>query len=61
MFMEVIDSWMRIEACNWNKEGELDYHREDEESQTAREAEESHNDDQTKALRILHAQRQQRL
>jgi hypothetical protein len=32
---------MSIEACKWNKEGELDCHREDEESQTAREAEES--------------------
>jgi hypothetical protein len=41
MFMEVIDSWMRIEACNWNREGELDCHREDEESQSAREAVES--------------------
>jgi hypothetical protein len=41
MFMEAIDSWMSIEACNWNREGELDYHREDEESQTTREAEES--------------------
>jgi hypothetical protein len=38
MFMEAIDSWMSIEACNWNREGELDCHREDEESQTAREA-----------------------
>jgi hypothetical protein len=33
MLMEVIDSWMSIESCNWNREGELDYHREDEESQ----------------------------
>ena len=41
MFVEVIDSWMSIEACNWNREGELDYHREDEESQTTRETEES--------------------
>jgi hypothetical protein len=41
MFVEAIDSWMSIEACNWNREGELDCHREDEESQTAREAEES--------------------
>jgi hypothetical protein len=41
MFVEVIDSWMSIEACNWNREGELDCHRKDEESQTTREAEES--------------------
>ena len=33
MFVEAIDSWMRIEAYNWNREGELDCHREDEESQ----------------------------
>ena len=33
MLVEVIDSWMSIEACNWNREGELVYHREDEESQ----------------------------
>ena len=33
MLVEVIDRWMSIEACNWNKEGELDCHREDEESQ----------------------------
>jgi hypothetical protein len=33
MLMEAIDSWMSIEACNWNKEGELDCHREVEESQ----------------------------
>jgi hypothetical protein len=24
---------MSIEACNWNREGELDGHKEDEESQ----------------------------
>jgi hypothetical protein len=41
MFVEAIDSWMSIEAYNWNREGELDYPREDEESQTTREAEES--------------------
>jgi hypothetical protein len=41
MFMEAIDSCMRIEVCNWNKEGEINCHREDEESQNAREAEES--------------------
>jgi hypothetical protein len=41
MFMEVIDSWMSIESYNWNREGELDCHKEDEESQTAREVEES--------------------
>jgi hypothetical protein len=33
MLMEAIDRWMRIEACNWNKEGEINYHREYEESQ----------------------------
>jgi hypothetical protein len=33
MFMEAIDSWMSIEACNC--------HREYEESQSAREVEES--------------------
>ena len=33
MFVEAIDSWMGIEACNRNREGELDFHREDEESQ----------------------------
>jgi hypothetical protein len=33
MLMEVIDSWMSIVACNWNREGELICHREDEESQ----------------------------
>jgi hypothetical protein len=32
MIVEVIDNQMSIEACNWNKEGELDFHREDEES-----------------------------
>ena len=42
LFWEGIDRWMGIEACNWNKEGEFDCHREDEESQTTREAEESH-------------------
>ena len=41
LFLEGIDRWMSIEACNWKKEGELDFHREDEESQSAREAEES--------------------
>jgi hypothetical protein len=33
MLVEAIDNWMSIEACNWNREGELDCHREDEESQ----------------------------
>jgi hypothetical protein len=33
MLMEAIDSWMSIEACNWNREGEIVCHREDEESQ----------------------------
>ena len=32
MLVEVIDSWMSIEAYKWNREGELIYHREDEES-----------------------------
>jgi hypothetical protein len=41
MFMEAIDRWMCIEARNWNIEGDLDCHKEDEESQTAREAEKS--------------------
>jgi hypothetical protein len=29
---EVIDTWKSIEACNFNREDELDYDREDEES-----------------------------
>ena len=33
MLVEVIYSWMSIEDCNWNREGELDCHKEDEESQ----------------------------
>ena len=33
MLVEVIDSWIRIETCNWNREGELNSHREDKESQ----------------------------
>jgi hypothetical protein len=33
MLVEAIDSWMSIVACNWNREGELVCHREDEESQ----------------------------
>ena len=33
MIMETIDIWMSIESCNWNREGELDCHREDKESQ----------------------------
>jgi hypothetical protein len=33
MLVDVIDSWMRIEACNLNREGELDCHKVDEESQ----------------------------
>jgi hypothetical protein len=31
MLVEAIDSWMSIKACNWNREGELDCHRKDEE------------------------------
>jgi hypothetical protein len=41
MLVEVIDSWMSIEACNWNIEGELDYVVEKTRVSTAREAEES--------------------
>jgi hypothetical protein len=33
ILMEAIDSWMSIESCNWNKEGELIFHREDKDSQ----------------------------
>jgi hypothetical protein len=33
ILMETIDRWMSIESYNWNKEGELVCHREDEESQ----------------------------
>ena len=33
LFLEWIDRWMSMGACNWNIEGELDCHREDEESQ----------------------------
>jgi len=33
MLVEAIDSWIRIEAYNWNREGELDCHREYKESQ----------------------------
>jgi hypothetical protein len=33
MFVESIDNWMRIEACNWTREGELDCHRKDKEPQ----------------------------
>jgi hypothetical protein len=33
MLMEVIENWIIIEACNWNREGELDCPREDKESQ----------------------------
>ena len=41
LFLEGFDRWMSVEACNWKREGELDCHREDEESRTAREAKES--------------------
>ena len=41
LFLEGIDKWMSIEACNWNKKGDFDCHREDKESQTTREAKES--------------------
>jgi hypothetical protein len=32
LFIEVIDRWKSIEACNCNREDEIDYDREDEES-----------------------------
>jgi hypothetical protein len=32
LFIEVIDRWKSVEACNCNREDELDYDREDEES-----------------------------
>jgi hypothetical protein len=41
MILRGIDKWMSVEACKWNREGELDCHREDEESQMTREDEES--------------------
>ena len=47
MLVEAIDSRMSIVACNWNREGELVCHREDEESQLL-EKMKSHYDDQTK-------------
>ena len=30
--IEAIDRWKSLEACNYNREDELDYDREDEES-----------------------------
>jgi hypothetical protein len=33
LFIEAIDRWKSVEACNCNKEDELNYDREDEESQ----------------------------
>jgi hypothetical protein len=33
LFLEVIDRWKSIEACNCNREDQLDFDREDEESQ----------------------------
>ena len=33
LFLEGIERWMSIEAYSWNREGELDCTREDEESQ----------------------------
>jgi hypothetical protein len=30
--IEAIDRWKSVEACNYNREDELDYDREDEES-----------------------------
>ena len=32
MLIEAIDRWKSVEACNCNREDELDYDREDEES-----------------------------
>jgi hypothetical protein len=32
LFIEAIDRWKSVEACNCNREDELDYDREDEES-----------------------------
>ena len=33
IFLEVIDRWKSVEACNYNREDHLDFDREDEESQ----------------------------
>jgi hypothetical protein len=33
LFLEVIDRWKSVEACNCNKEDQLDFDRDDEESQ----------------------------
>jgi hypothetical protein len=33
LFLEVIDRWKSVEACNCNREDQLDFDREDEESQ----------------------------
>jgi hypothetical protein len=33
LFLEVIDRWKSVEACNCNKEDQLNFDREDEESQ----------------------------
>jgi hypothetical protein len=33
LFLEVIDRWKSVEACNCNIEDQLDFNREDKESQ----------------------------
>jgi hypothetical protein len=33
IFLEVIDRWKSVEACNCNREDHLDFDREEEESQ----------------------------
>ena len=33
LFLEVIDRWKSVEACNCNKEEKINFDREDEESQ----------------------------
>jgi hypothetical protein len=33
LFLEVIDRWKSVEACNCNREDQIDFDREDEESQ----------------------------
>ena len=33
LFLEVIDRWKRVESYNYNREDQLDFDREDEESQ----------------------------
>jgi hypothetical protein len=33
IFLEVIDRWKSVEACNYNREDHLEFGREEEESQ----------------------------